>query len=226
MSVRRRRCHRRCRGGHPDDGFCVQHAGGRPSPFLVSLSSSYSLFRSFPRWSGVRIGPPQPPPPSPSLPPSSEAPSFLPLSALTLTLLLHREERESARPVEHPEAPLNASPPLVSTSSPSRSGTTSQRERDGERGREESGGRARARSLWGACARARPWTGRSRSAASVLGCFVRPFVRPVVRFVACSALVITRWPLWWPPPHVERATVFGVGPFGLARSPLLLSLDT
>ena len=99
----------------------------------------------------------------PRLCPSVRGP-FLPFPALrTDTPRGERRGRRGRRgrrlPPEHPEAPLNASPPLVSTSSPSRSGTTSQRARE----RNRAGWRAGARSVsLGRCcrARARPWAGR------------------------------------------------------------------
>ena len=82
---------------------------------------------------------------------------FLPPALRTDTPRGERRGRRGRRggrlPPEHPEAPLNASPPLVSTSSPSRSGTTSQRARERNRAgwragaRSVSLGRCRARSL-------------------------------------------------------------------------------
>lgn len=132
---------------HPEDRWCA-NAGGRPSVlFLFTLLPQFSavvgckIWPAFAHLASVRL--------------SVRGP-FLPPALRTDTPRGERRGRRGRRgrlPPEHPEAPLNASPPLVSTSSPSRSGTTSQRARERNRAgwragaRSVSLGRCRARSL-------------------------------------------------------------------------------
>ena len=142
---------------HPEDRWCA-NAGGRPSVlFLFTLLPQFSavvgckIWPAFAHLASVRL--------------SVRGP-FLPPALRTDTPRGERRGRRGRRgrlPPEHPEAPLNASPPLVSTSSPSRSGTTSQRE--------ESGGLAggRALGLFGALPRARSLSVAGRPVADVGG---------------------------------------------------------
>ena len=108
---------------------------------------------------------------------------------------------------------------------------TRRRERE-ESGR-RSGGRARARSLWGGRGRALVRGPAGRGCGERLG-LLRSLGRPVVRFVACSALVITRWRRrwprrrWWPPGHRMRAghRVRPVRPPSRVRSLVLSALPS
>ena len=191
-------------GRHPDDRWCV-HGGGPPS-----LSLSVLFLFTPPQFSAV-VGCKNWPATAFAFSAAVRGP-FLPPSLRTDTHSAAAPGGEGVGAAGG--APGGAAERVaafsvdVVTLKKWNNFTERTRRREREESGRRSGGRARARSLWGARARARPWTGRTRlrraSWAASLG-------RPVVRFVACSALVITRWRRrwprrrWWPPGHRMRA---------------------